>query len=185
MEEKKIMIDSPEAAHRVENISGWVSSKGHFFGDGAEGERLARYDGSTHARCCECGAETERHRLACDACMEKKAHARFLKMEERVWDGKTPICLYNDDTYFWDADDLDSYCDANDVKPEDLSLVHCFPVFARPVSLDHWSDDLPEDGELPAEIEEALNALNRAITRCATPIAWQADDVRVKLEPRA
>jgi hypothetical protein len=54
---------------------------------------------------------------------------------------------------------------------ESLRLILCEPEYLRPVEWDHWVDDLPEDGELPGAVEDAVEALNKVI-REQGPSAW-------------
>ncbi len=177
-ESPMVLDTSPEAATYRTDIKGWVSRDGLFFGDGAQGERTARYSGCTHKQC-ECGAVAEKHRIRCDACQEKHTRADYEKLPLIEWDGETPLCIFRGDTYFWSADDLDLYCDTNDVRSTDLMLVICDPVNLHEVDIDYWSDELPEDGDLPTPVEDALTALNKAIREHGKCSAWYGGNQRV------
>lgn len=164
---KVVMADSEEAAS-IKTVTGWVSRTGHFWGDD---ERMARYDGSTH-RLCECGAVIEQ-RSFCRACSERKDREKYLAMPSVAWDGEVPLNLHGTDTYFFDEDSLLDHCADNECQPQDLPLVICVPKYASQIDgSEHYCDDLPEDGELPAELEEAFRVLNEAIQACMTPLCW-------------
>ena len=174
-EEKIILPSSDEAAKRVEGLSGWVDRHGMFWGDSSSAEATARYSGSTHSECRECGAMTSKSRLMCPACADKKSHARYLAMPRKEWDGKTPLVLHDDDRYFFDWDDVVDYAEGADCKPEELPLVICKPVYLRPLEGDYWEDALPEDGELPFEVAAAVDALNKVISEQG-PVSWVAGE---------
>lgn len=179
--EEMVLEDSPEAAS-VQTVTGWVSRLGHFFGPGEQGERTARYDGSTHKKCA-CGAITTKGGwIKCEACRAKEASEKFKTLKREKWDGKTPLALYDGDAYFFSIDDIDQYCEDNDAKPESLRLVLCYPVKPSEVNAnDMFCDQLPEDGEVEdADILAAVDALNAAI-RKAGPFSWYPGNVAVTL----
>lgn len=169
---EKIILDTdPEAAKFVENISGWVSRNGRFFG---KQEDVARYDGCTHRACRDCGTATIKHYLICDDCSEKKKAARYEKLETAVWDEDG--MLYSDvaDRYFSSWEEVADYMEEENeqtLAPVSLRLVICDPVFLSPVDEDRWADDLPEDGELPDNVVAALAEFND-ILRAAGPVSW-------------
>ena len=169
--EKIIVPSSGESAKRIDGLSGWVDRHGKFWGDGPDGEHMARYSGSTHSECRECGQITSKVRLICPACADKKSHARYLKMPRKKWDGKTPMVLHDDDRYFFDWDDIVDYAEASDCEPEALPLVICDPVHLRSLDYDYWCEDLPDDGELPPDVKEAVDVLNAVIAK-QSPVAW-------------
>ena len=55
--------------------------------------------------------------------------------------------------------------------PEELELFICDPVKLGEIQSDYWDDDLPEDGELPPEVEAALEEFN-AVIRKSKPVGW-------------
>jgi len=169
-EEKIILPSSDEAAKRVEGLSGWVDRHGRYWG---EDEQFARFSGSTHTECRDCGAMVSKTYLMCPACADKKSHARYLAMPNKEWDGKTPLVLHNDDRYFFDWDEVVEYAEDVECKPESLPLVICEPVHLRTLDYDYWEDELPEDGELPTSVAEAVDALNKVICE-QEPVAWTA-----------
>lgn len=181
-EEKVIMYDSPEAATFKTGIFGWVSSTGQFFGNGDGAERSARYAGSTH-HVCECGQVAERMYTHCADCRSKREGDRYLKLTEVEWDGSTPLCLFEDDKYFYDEDDICQYCEDNEIESTQLRLVLCEPNSYTEVDVDAIApeDVSPEDydGDLPKEIQEALDNLNKVIREYKKPFTWSAGKKRV------
>lgn len=169
MEDKKIvMFDSSEAA-TLKTVTGWVSRDGRFYGDD---ERIARYAGCTHQACDQCEAIVPRGRLICDACRNKATAAKYSALEAKEWDGETPLALFDCDTYFFDFESVEDYCDQNDCKVEDLQLVICTPIKPALLSADDlFCDSLPEDGETPDAVKDAVEAVNQAII-AAPPFSW-------------
>lgn len=179
MVEKIIMQDSPEAAS-IQTVTGWVSSKGHFWGDD---ERMARFDGSTHRRC-ECGAIVEQ-RSYCKNCYELKRISEWHDKPQVKWDGESYLYSQTYDTYFRDFESLADYCNDNECNPDDMMLIICKPNYLCEVDLveDNY-DDMPEDGDescLPEEVWEILQELNKTIRKSRTPdkaISWSPGKTR-------
>lgn len=169
-----ILDDSPEAAHK-ETREYWISRNGRAYND----ERAARYDGCTHRRCDECKEPTDKFRIKCPTCRAKQLKEMYLRMPFKEWDGKEPLCLHDSDEFFWGEEDIEFFCDTNDLKPEDLDLVICEPLMAREVDpMDIYGDCLPEEGDLPDELEEAFKELNEKIRAYKTPLSWHAGKFR-------
>lgn len=159
VELRKVKYDSPEAAKFVTGLSGWVSATGHFWGDD---EHMARYQGCTHTLCRTCGAETEKHWLLCRDCRDKADMERFAACERREWDGKQMIYSETRDEYYESPEDAEETLEDGE-SLEDLRLMLCDPNYARTVDPDYFCDELPEDGDLPAEVETAMEAFNKAV----------------------
>jgi hypothetical protein len=168
-DKKIIMYDSDEAA-RQKTITGWVSSKGHFYGTD---ERSARYDGCTHSLC-ECGEVKEKFQIRCQKCRDKKDAKAFALRPRKVWDEATPLYLDRTDSYFMDYEELELYCDDNEIKIKDLALIICEPVYAKEIDPnDYYQNDLPDEGECPQEIMDAFDQLNGVIAEHLTPLSWR------------
>lgn len=172
MSEKIIPIDEPDLVRRV-TVTGFVSTDGRFYGDD---EHLARWASCTHVRCA-CGALARKSWTACDECRERNDIARYAALPKVEWDGKSFIYSDAADRYFSDYDDLvdfirDGRDDSPDLKPDDLRLMICEPNMPGEIDPDdYFADDLPEDGEVPNELRDAVEALN-AVIRKSPPLSW-------------
>lgn len=186
MNEKAIPYDQPDLVRRV-TVTGFVDTSGRFWG---EDEHMARWCSCTHLRCA-CGDLCEKGWTACNACHEKKAVERYNALPKTEWDGQSFIYSDAHDCYFDDYDQLiDHLREIQDESPsvtvEDLRLVICKPNMAREIDgLDHFSDDLSEDGELPAELDAALETLN-AVIRKTPPLSWSPgkEAAIVEIDPK-
>ena len=162
-----IFPESEEAAKFVTGISGWVDREGNFYG---ANERLARYSGSTH-RHCDCGEVVEQ-RSYCSACHRRKEIENYKNAQKIEWDHETTLYSQAHDKYLSDKDDLfDLMCETEVTDPDELELFICEPNELSQIDSDHWADDLPEDGELPPEVEAALEEFN-AVIRKSEPVSW-------------
>lgn len=165
---KIVLPESPEAAS-IQTVTGWVSRLGHFFG---QDERTARYDGCTHRKCEKCGGIIGKHDY-CRPCHAKAEIEKYEKMERKPWNGTDALYSQADDLYFFDAGELDQYCEDEEVKPESLRLIICVPTHAHTIDPnDYYCDDLPEDGELPDDIAAAFQELNDAIRESKSILSW-------------
>lgn len=174
---KTIMYDSPEAAS-VQTVTGWVSSTGRFWG---QDEHMARYDGSTHRVCKNNPSHgvIERNTY-CRQCRDENMDAKFDSMPRREYDG-SPVVVFDSDDYFFDADSLADWLVSNDIKPEDARLVFCNPNYPSQIDPnEHFTDDLPEDGEVSGELAAAFEVLNKAIA-ASPPLSWTQGDTAVTL----
>ena len=167
-DKEQILYSSDEAATFMTGLSGWVSRAGRFWGDN---EHMARWDGSTHIECSSCGIVRLRNGY-CSPCHEKKQNEKFDAMELKVWDHNTPLNLHNSDEYFFDIESIYDYAEEHGVSSDSLKLVICNPVKLSQLDEDYFCDELCEDGELPAEVVEGIEALNEVI-RNADPVGWE------------
>lgn len=179
----EVVLNTDDAAAKLTTVTGWVSRDGLFYG---KDERIARWAGCTHI-VCECGKPTPKSYVKCDECRAKTDRERWLALPLAAPDWQYPLCIYQDDRYFWGEDELRDWCEDNDIKPSSLLLVTCEPHHWRQVDTDYWSDDGPEDwdGYLPREIEQALKALNDAIKSYRHPACWYPGKERVVIEDEA
>jgi len=177
-EKQVVMMDSSEAA-TFRTVEGWVSRDGMFFGSD---ERTARYSGCTHRMCESCGAVVPKNYLKCTDCTAKIRTARYLAFPIVEWTGEYAM-EFGADEYFADEDAALEYCEDNDIDPSALQLVATEPVYATEVDAeDYCSDDIPEDGELPAEIVDAFAVLNASIRACRVPLCWRRVNKRIVLK---
>ena len=166
-ETKPIFPESEESAKFVTGISGWVDRKGRFWGND---EWMARYSGSTH-RHCECGAVFRKNSY-CKACNRAKDEDRYRNAERIVWDCETPLYSQTHDQYFFNIDELIDFIYEHDIEStDDLELFICEPNYFRTIDYDWFSDDLPEDGDFPKELYDAIDAFNAVINKLA-PVSY-------------
>lgn len=166
-----IHYDSSEAAQH-KTVTGWVSASGRFWGDD---ERMARYDGATHRNCTTdgCGTLIEINSLYCPACLGLRRVAKYNAMTKVGWDDTTPLYSDSRQIYFMSRSDLIDHLREH---PEDtvdsLQLIICDPNEASELDpAEIFSDEVPEDGEVPNELAEAFEALN-AVIRACPPLSW-------------
>jgi hypothetical protein len=170
--EKIILAESDEAAKYVTGISGWVDRHGYFHG---KSEESARYCSSTHKRCEECKiAIIRRGYRYCADCKEKKDIERYSKLEKKIWDGESYLYSDKQDMYFADYQELYDYLSDNEEgvsSTDSLRLIICEPAYLRDLDADYWTDDLPEDAELPDSVLSAIDTLNSSL-KDAGVVSW-------------
>jgi hypothetical protein len=109
----------------------------------------------------------------CQVCRTEAETKRYNALKRKQWDGETPLCIYNDDHYFWNEDDLIYYCEEHDCSLSDLQLVFCEPAFAKEINPeDIYGGDLPEEGEVPQILLDAFEELNRVIRESRIILSW-------------
>lgn len=178
--EEVVLSTSDEAAKFVTGISGWVSRHGRFWG---KDEKMARYDGCTH-NVCDCGNLIEKGYTYCEACRQKDRDDIFNHFEKVEWDGETPICIFDDDQFFFDYDGLNEWCEEHECKPQDLQLVLCKPIYASRIDDDMYCDDLPEDTmleDVSSELASRIKELNDWIEESKIILSWQASKIAVTI----
>ena len=163
MSNEIVMIDSPEAAQYRTDIKGWVSRHGHYFGDGPNSEKTARYAGCTHTECSRCGAPTRKGYATCSACRESTCIAQYESMPRAEWDGKAMIYSDARDRYYNSPDDAADDLEDGETMA-DLRLMICEPNYVRQIDQDFCYDELPEDGDIPDEVAAAIDEFNRAVS---------------------
>jgi len=164
---KQILNTSDEAAKFITNLEGWIDRSGRFWGND---ERMARWSGCTHVICSDCGEPTPKGYTICKSCREVKAIKRYEAREHKQWDRKTPLYSETADRYFFSEDDLLDYIDLRgDIQS--LRLLICESIYLREVDEDYFNDELPEDGELPEDVSNVLEDLNKVI-RNQKPVSW-------------
>lgn len=184
MAEKKgeiiIMDTDSRAATFVENIKGWVSRHGRFYGNDKMSERTARFDGSTHRKCEECENLVTKSYTLCPVCRTKKAIARYDALEKKKWDGEGMVYSDSCDEYFSDWDDIHDYAYENRLSLADMRLLICELVYLHEICSEAWEDELCEDADLPEGVEKALAEFNKVI-RAAGPVSYRPGKFAVLL----
>ena len=175
-----IAYESDEAAS-IQTVTGWVSADGQFWGGD---EHMARFVGSTHRTCGRNPSHgSYETRAWCKKCREEHINAQYTAMPREPYDGR-PVTLYDSDEYFFDADGLRDWLRDNEIDPNDVQLVFCEPNRAAEIDpLDHFAEDLPEDGDegvFSARLIDAFDALNAAI-RDEPPLSWRPGKVAATL----
>lgn len=107
----------------------------------------------------------------CASCFQKREDEIWAGVEKVDWDGVTPLVVWKEDRYFFDADDLIQYCNDHGVRPQDLKLLLCEKVVPRTFEIFEFLDcDLiGSDGIAnAAEIDDRVNQL----IRDNFPVLW-------------
>jgi hypothetical protein len=174
-----ILSTSEEAATQV-TLTGWVSRTGIFYGND---ERTARYAGCTHVPCNTegCGKPIVKSYLYCDDCRHKRDTAKYEAMPAAPWDGHQMIFADACGEYFPDLESFLDNCD-DENEPADLRPILCEPNYAHHVDPDYWADNMTEDGDLPPELEAALDALNKVIRDGNFVLSWSPGKTRLLLD---
>ena len=178
-EEKQVLYTSDEAATYRTNISGWVSRKGQFCGEGKHGEDAARYIGCTHVKCEKCGT-VHTKTSACEICRDHRMTEIYEAAPRKKWDGSTPIVIQDSDFFFFDVESLKDWCFEHQCQPDDLRLMHCIGSSPRLLSSEHFCDDLSEDQELPIELQDAIDVFNEAVMSYGKPLSWREGNEAVE-----
>jgi hypothetical protein len=98
---------------------------------------------------------------------------RELEFEELptvVWDGISPLALYESETIFWNRVELDNFCLEAGVRAEELKLVHLEPLRVYEVSPAMICPEVPDVG-LPAVVMAAIHRLNHLVKEVG-PFGW-------------
>lgn len=173
-ETEEIILDTDDKAAQLKTVTGWVSREGQFFG---QDESLARFAGCTHRKCNSCENITNKSWLICESCRHKKNAEEYKNMSFKEWDKNEPICTLDGDKYFFEEDELQIYCEENEIDPEDLMLVICEGNYPSTIHEDYWQDDLPEDGEIPEELQKKVDEIN-ALIKTLPPLSYYPSKVR-------
>ena len=169
-----VLPDSQEAAS-IQTVTGWVSRDGYFYGND---ERLARWAGSTHRLCESCGNVFVKNSY-CEPCAKKRRDDEIASLPMREWKGE-PVYLESADEYFFEPSDFYDYCLDNDLNPKDQVLLFVTPNYASEIDPnEHYADDLPEEGDVPAELSEAFDALNEVIRMRSSALSYSPGKERV------
>ncbi len=167
----EMILPDDERAAKLVTVTGWVSRDGRFYG---EDERIARYAGSTHSRCSDCGKPCSKNWLVCDACRHIRAVEKHAQRQAKPWDGICMIYSDADDRYFSEPGEIVEYLeDEGEGRTlADLQLLLCKPNYPRaPNPADYYYDEMPEDGEIPYEVTKAFASLAAALEKCS-PLSW-------------
>ena len=173
MGESGIVMFDDQAAAKPHTMDGWLARDGHFYRD----ERAARFAGCTHRPCESCGTPTPKMYTKCPDCRARDAAARYEARPEASWDGKRMVYSEVTEEFYSSPDEA---WEMEECEDGDLRLVLCDPQYVRPLERDYCEDELPEDGELPDEVVEAMDAFNAATH--GTILSWYPGKYRLLLD---
>lgn len=174
-DEPIVMRDSAEAANQVK-VTAWKSRHGIICID----EDSARYNGCTHVACRDCGKPTPKSWLICRGCDDLRRIERYEKMPKAKWDGTSYLYSETHERYVETLDDAFDLLESEGETLHDLRLVLCHPNYAREIDSEYFSDELPEDGDLPGSVEEAIEQFNKAIA--GTILSWSPGKFALDVE---
>ena len=138
------MDTDPNIVEYRTNIEGWVGKDGKFYGK--DKDRAIRAN-STHTKC-EKGHVYGNTWVSCPECRKRDLSKRYLKMPERDWDGKAPLCLFDTDHYFWNLDEVLDYANEEGIEVSKLGLVICEPQYLNRIEEEYWEELIPDGFEL-------------------------------------
>lgn len=163
-------------------VTGWCCKTCRRFW--SKDEHMARYCCATETACA-CGNRIDsRSWTACDSCRAKKRAKDWTALPRVDWDGTTPVCEYDGDRYYFDADAIAQAIGEHlDLGwPLDtFRVVLCEPNNGSHFEMaDFLADDLPEDYDAPdsEEIDKAVNAWIAA----HAPFSWTPTNKAISVE---
>lgn len=143
-----------------------------------DSEHLARFSSCSHKKCEEHDIIYEKYQQ-CPQCLKKHQRDRWKNFPAIEWDGKMPITLLDDEVWFYEKADIEQYCQDNNFKAEDLLLIGSEIKKAYELDpTDIYQDELFE-GEVPSELDEIFEEMNKKISEANITLSYWADDVRV------
>lgn len=178
--DKPIVPYGQHAEHR-DNISGWVCTKcGRFVGDA---QHLASWCCATHTPCKSCGELTPKCWTKCDGCRKADSDARWASLERVDWDGETPLCMKEDDLFFFSAEEIERWLEDKDgLTLDDMRLVLCAEEHPPHFNLHDWLYDyLSEDAAPPGDWRAVEKVVNDYV-QSHRPLAWVATNRAVTVE---
>lgn len=178
---EKAILRYEDSAERL-TVTGWCCKTcRRFWG---EDEHMARYC-CANDRPCECGGRVEPHWACCKDCRRKQRDASWAALPRVEWDGETPLCVWDDDRYFFSQDDVVYYAESlmdKGVDPLSIRLVLCEPAAPPNFDMtDFLQDVLPDDSDAPAGYEAVEKTVNDWI-KSKSPLSWFASDKAVSEE---
>ena len=95
------------------------------------------------------------------------------------WDCVSPLFSYVTDRLYKNLSEAESDLDEGQTL-NSLQLMPTRPVYVRPLDSSYCEDELPEDGygELPLEVEQAMDAFNKAVEGIV--LSWEPIHKRLR-----
>jgi len=166
------------------NIIKGKDAKDYFKVDGGLwnlSEHYVRLGACTHINCQKCNKEVEKHfSMICSERRDTQTIEKYKDLELVEWDGETPLVTYDEEKYFFSEEDIESYCEENDLDPNQLMLVLCEKSKFTRIDFDFWEDDTHEDWEPSKEFEDKLKEFNRFLMDQSTE-TWFPSKKRVAI----
>lgn len=138
----------------------------------------------THKNCDNCGNEFEKqytYEKLCRECQLKISNEKYFKLDFVEWDGQNAVCLYNEDQYFFNEEEILEFCDENEINLEDLQLVLCYRTSFSPIDLQNITEELTyEDWEPSDDFMEKFNEFNKWLTAQSTE-TWMPSNKRIDI----
>jgi len=92
-------------------------------------------------------------------------------MPKEEWDEKGMLYSDLDGKYFSSWGKVEDYAEDKEIGIDKLRLIICEPQYLPLIPDDYGCDELPQDGELPDDVIQAINDVNKVI-RASEPISW-------------
>lgn len=147
-------------------------------------DRISKNQIATHVDCEDCGIEFEKDytiQRFCFVCNSKRNSEKYSQLELVEWDGKSMLCVWDDDTFFSDPDEALEYCEENEINPAELRLVICKETSFGNINIaECLQDDLHEDWEPDAELTRIQKELDTYLKTASTN-TWTASNKRISL----
>lgn len=138
----------------------------------------------THVDCEQCGTEFEKqytYDRFCIDCANKIREDKYLKLDLVEWNGKDVLNIYNDDKYFFDTDEIEEYCEENDIESKDLRLVTCYKTSFSPIDWETIEkEQTHEDWEPSDEFVFKVDEFNKWLTSQSTN-TWMPTNKRIDI----
>lgn len=128
-----------------------------------------------------CGGIAKKGWLRCDDCIIKTRNENYTKLPYKEWDGKEPVCLYDDDKFFFDEESLTDYLYDNELNGSDVMLVLCKPVMYQPIDSEIIAGDAHEDWEPSKELEDRMKQFNEFL-KALPPHSWEPGKIRTSCD---
>ena len=165
----KIILPEPQAAETCRtDIAGFVSRGGRY------------YYSATQVLCKACGMLTVKGYPLCAKCCDKADAERYAALPRAKWDGETPLYSETNGRFYNTPEEASDDAIEAGVPLADLRLVICQPVYATRLEVDYLSEDLPDDGEIPQQIIDAMDAFNDAVA--GVILSWEPGKMALDLE---
>ena len=97
------------------------------------------------------------------------------KREVGVWDGESPLYSETNEKFYSDESEAEDDLEDGETLA-DLRLLICKPNHVRQLDYDYCYELSRDDGELPSQVNEAIEAFNEAVKGIV--LSWSPTDKR-------